>query len=98
MHIEGLNVTDGAAMGRIAPSFLKDFALSVDRVGAEAIFVSCGGIRTLDVLQDIEDAAGKPVVCSNQAMVWDCLRRAGIDDKICGYGRLFQLDWGSSSS
>ena len=96
LDIQGLNVEDCEAMGRITPSFIRDFALSVDREDAEAIFVSCGGIRTLDVLQEIEDAAGKPVVCSNQAMMWDCLRRANIDDTYEGYGRLFCMDWGQS--
>ena len=92
LDIQGLNVEDGEAMGRITRECLKDFALSVDRPDADAIFFSCGGIRTIDVLQEIEDAAGKPVVCSNQAMMWDCLRRAGIADRIEGYGRLFERD------
>jgi len=26
----------------------------------------------------------KPVVCSNQAMLWDCLRQAGIADQFSG--------------
>ena len=93
LDIQGLNIEDGEAMGRITPSYLRDFALSIDRDDADAIFFSCGGIRTLDVLQEIEDAAGKPVICSNQAMMWDCLRRAGIDDVIDGYGQLFHLNW-----
>ncbi len=97
LDIQGLNIIDCEAMGRIKPSFIRDFALSIDRPDADAIFVSCGGIRTLDVLQEIEDAAGKPVICSNQAMMWDCFRRAGINDSIDGYGQLFQLDWGQSS-
>jgi hypothetical protein len=29
-----------------------------------------------------------PVVCSNQAMLWDWLHQAGIDDQISGYWRL----------
>ena len=36
-----------------------------------------------------EDAIGKPVIASNQAMLWDCLRLAGINDKIPKLGRLF---------
>ena len=92
LDIQGLNIEDGEAMGRITPSYLRDFVLSIDRDDADVIFVSCGGIRTLDVLQEIEDIAGKPVVCSLQGMMWDCLRRAGIDDAIEGYGQLFQLD------
>ena len=93
LDIQGLNVEDGEAMGRITRECLKDFALSVDRPDADAIFVSCGGIRTIDVLQEIEDAAGKPVVCSNQAMMWDCLRRAGIADRIARQSQI-----GSSSN
>ncbi len=96
LDIQGLNIDDCEAMGRITPAFLRDFALSIDRDDADAIFVSCGGIRTLDVVQEIEDAAGKPVICSTQAMMWDCLRRAGIDDKIDGFGQIFHLDWGQS--
>ena len=92
LDIQGLNVEDGEAMGRITRECLRDFALSIDRPDADAIFFSCGGIRTIDVVQEIEDAAGKPVVSSNQAMMWDCLRRAGIADRIEGYGRLFELD------
>ena len=92
LDIQGLNVEDGEAMGRITRECLRDFALSIDRPDADAIFFSCGGIRTIDVVQAIEDAAGKPVVCSNQAMMWDCLRRAGIRDRVEGYGRLFELD------
>ncbi len=97
LDIQGLNIEDCEAMGRIKPSYIRDFALSIDRPDADAIFVSCGGIRTIDVLQEIEDAAGKPVISSNQAMMWDCFRRANINDKIEGYGQLFQLDWGQSS-
>ena len=78
-------------MGLITPEYIKEFALSIDHPDADVIFMSCGGIRTIDVLQEIEDAVGKPVVCSNQAMMWDCLRRAGIADKIEGYGQLFDL-------
>lgn len=88
--IEGLQVVDGAAMGRIAPGYIRDFALGLDRPDADAIFVSCSAIRTIDVLQEIEDRVGKPVISSNQAMMWHCLRLAGIDDAIANFGSLFQ--------
>ena len=41
------------------------------------------------VCNQIEDAIGKPVIASNQAMLWDCLRLAGINDKIPKLGKLF---------
>jgi len=87
--MEGLQIVDGEAMGRIPPGYIRDFALGLDRPDADAIFVSCSAIRTIDVLQEIEDRVGKPVIASNQAMMWHCLRLAGVKDAIPGFGQLF---------
>ncbi len=84
----GLNLEKDSDMVRVAPDYLVEFALAQDRPEADAIFVSCGALRTLDVIGEIEARAGKPAICSNQAMIWDCLRLAGIDDRFEGYGRL----------
>jgi maleate isomerase len=84
----GLNLERDSDMVRVAPDFIAEFALAQDRVEADAIFVSCGALRTLDVIEEIETRAGKPAICSNQAMIWDCLRLAGIEDRFAGYGRL----------
>jgi maleate isomerase len=75
-------------MVRVAPDYITEFALAQDHPDADAIFVSCGALRTLDVIAEIEARAGKPAICSNQAMIWDCLRLAGIDDRFESYGRL----------
>ncbi|MEM7405163.1 MAG: arylmalonate decarboxylase [Pseudomonadota bacterium] len=89
--IEGLNLERDSDMVRVTPDFIVEFALSVDRPDADAIFVSCGALRTLDVLQAIEDRAGKPVIASNQAMIWDTLRLAGVTDQRAGYGQLLAM-------
>lgn len=88
LAIEGLNIERDSDMVRVAPDYIAEFAQSLDRPDADAIFVSCGALRTLEVVQALEDRAGKPVIASNQAMVWDTLRLAGILDRIAGYGRL----------
>lgn len=88
LDIQGLNLEKDSDMVRVAPDYLKQFALSLDRPDADGIFISCGALRTLDVIGAIEDAAGKPAICSNQAMIWDTLRLAGIDDTFDGFGRL----------
>jgi maleate cis-trans isomerase len=33
------------------------------------------------------------VVCINEAMIWNCLRRAGIEDRFDGFGRLLSYYW-----
>ena len=92
IDIQGLNLETGIEFGTVTPAYWKRFALEIDRPDADAIFLSCGGIRALEVVGEIEAATGKPVVTSNQAQMWSCLRRAGIDDRIEGFGRIFHRD------
>ena len=73
---------------RVKPEFIKDFAISLDRDDVDAIFISCGALRALDIIDEIEATIGKPVIYSNQAMIWDTLRLAGINDRFHGYGQL----------
>jgi len=88
ISICGLNLEKDSDMVRVAADYITEFALAQDHPDADAIFVSCGALRTLDVIGEIEARAGKPAICSNQAMIWDCLRLAGIDDRFDGFGRL----------
>ena len=56
---------------------------------AEAVFVSCTSIRLLHALKDLEAEFGVPIMSSNQAMIWHCLRLAGVDEKLGDFGNLF---------
>ncbi len=90
LSMTGLELETDSQMVRVPPQFLFDFAVSLDRPDADAVFISCGALRTSEVVEDIEQKIGKPVIVSNQAMIWDTLRLAGIADKINGYGTLFR--------
>ncbi len=92
LDIQGLNLKTGIEFGTVTPGYWKKFALEIDRPDADAIFLSCGGIRALEVVDEIERLTNKPVVTSNQAQMWSCLRRAGILDTIDGFGRIFQME------
>lgn len=89
-NIQGLNIEKDSDMIRLRPGFIAEFAASVDTPDADALFISCGALRTLGVVDTLEQKLGKPVICSNQAMMWDCLRLAGINDRIAGYGTLLR--------
>ncbi|WGW03048.1 maleate cis-trans isomerase family protein [Tropicibacter oceani] len=56
--------------------------------GAQALFLSCTNLRTLDVIDRLEQETGLPVLSSNQVLAWNMLRQAGIADAIRGAGRL----------
>ena len=89
-NIQGLNLEKDSDMIRVRPEFLAEFAASVDTPDADALFISCGALRSLDIIEELEQKVGKPIICSNQAMMWDVLCRAGINDRIEGYGSLLR--------
>ncbi len=95
-RFESLRLQTNAELNVVSPQSLMGYAASLDQSDAQAIYICCGALRALDIVAELEQRVGKPVICSNQAMVWDCLRQAGIEDKIEGYGRLFELPGGAT--
>ncbi len=59
---------------------------------ADAYFISCTNIRAMETVARLEPALGKPVVTSNQATLWYCLRRLGFSDNLTELGTLFSID------
>lgn len=90
LDIQGLNLERDSDMVRVAPGYIRDMALALDRPEADAIFISCGALRSIEIIEQLEAIVGKPVIASNQAMAWDALRLAGLNDRIAGYGRLLR--------
>jgi maleate isomerase len=85
----------------VSPDSILAASVEANRENAEAIFICCGGLRTISILDEAERRIGKPVISSNQSLAWHALRLAGIDDHLVGYGRLFGsplLDSGSGPS
>jgi len=56
----------------------------------EAIFVSCTSYRAIEVIEKMENDFKVPVLTSNQALAWACLRYLGINEPVTGYGRLLR--------
>jgi len=90
VEIKGLNLEKDSDMVRVTPDFLMEFAASVDCPEADALFISCGALRSIEIIDRLEEKLNKPVICSNQAMAWHCLRQSEIKDHISGYGTLLR--------
>lgn len=90
LEAHGLGLYHDTEMIRVSPDYLLEFARAIDRPEADALLLSCGALRSLDVIDRIEQALGKPAICSNQAMLWDCLRLCGVEDRLPGLGRLLR--------
>jgi maleate isomerase len=74
------------------PRFWYDMAVSLRNDAADAYFISCANIQSIDVIEDLERVLNKPVVTSNQAALWCALRTLGLSDVVPGLGALFRRD------
>jgi maleate cis-trans isomerase len=86
----GKNQQERRCIGHVPPEALYRMAVEIDTPESEAIFISCANLATLDVIEEIELSLGKPVVTSNTASFWACLRTLRINSSIVGYGRLLR--------
>ncbi|MCI5076903.1 Asp/Glu racemase [Oricola sp.] len=55
---------------------------------SDALFISCTGLRTAGVVETLERELGKPVVTSNQALAWQCMRLLSGQGEAAGIGSL----------
>ncbi|MEO9336178.1 ectoine utilization protein EutA [Mesorhizobium sp. SB112] len=72
-----LGLDDDRDMARISHTSLIEHAKDAIAPDADALFISCTAVRAAAVVPRIEDAIGKPVVSSNLASAWACLRICG---------------------
>ncbi len=85
-----LGLEDDRDMAKISADALVDAARIADHPDAEALFVSCTALPALVVAERLEAALGKPVVTSNQAVIWALRRHSGLDRPAAGFGRLMR--------
>jgi len=92
--IEGLSITGVKEVGEVTPATLTALSKAVMArdPSADGIFISCGGLLTLDVIPPLEGELNLPVTASSPAGFWDVMRLAGQDPMSPRYGRLFQSD------
>jgi maleate isomerase len=91
------DIKDNLDRGAQTPEVTFYYARKINFKKADAIFLSCGNIRTLEIIPLLELHTHKPVVTSSQATTWLALRQAGIDDPIEGFGRLLMFPYDSDS-
>lgn len=85
----GLDLKGGNAYASVEPGIWYRIAVANRHKDADAYFLSCTTIRAVPVIAALERDLGKPVVTSNQAMVWHALRLGGVRDQLAGFGELF---------
>jgi maleate isomerase len=83
-----LGHSDAQGMSSVEPQEWIARAEALRRDGADACVLSCANIRVAPILAELEQRLDLPVISSNQAMLWHCLRSAGFGEQVFGYGKL----------
>ena len=92
--IEGMGLLKSIDMGDVPPEETYRFAHACfSRQGnVDGYLISCGNLRTFEVIRQLEADFGKPVVTSNQAGLWKVLQMCGVRPaRAAEGGRLFEL-------
>lgn len=75
---------------RIEPDDVLEWATRNVPDDAEAIFIGGNGFRAAGAIDALERSIGRPVLESNQVLLWGVLTVTGAALPVHGYGRLFQ--------
>ena len=88
--LEGLGLEAIGDPGKVTQSDLQQFCAGVFKRASktDALLVSCGGLRTLELVAPLEQQCGVPVVSSTPHALWAGMRLLGLRVKARGYGQL----------
>jgi len=81
---------DNYGQGDLTPQAVFELGLAADHPEAKAVVLSCTDMRSVEIIARLEEALGKPVIGSNQAMAFQAMGLAGIGDALPGYGQLLE--------
>jgi len=76
-------------IGKVDQNYLYDVLSKIDLKDSDALFVSCTALPVLPIIDKLEKQLNKPVLSSNQALIWDTLESIGKNISISGFGKLF---------
>lgn len=89
LNVAGFDLESDDAMTALPPATILAAGVEMCDPRADLLFVSCTAMRTTLVLEELEQRLGRPVIASNQALLWHALRLIGNRDPVRGFGRLF---------
>ncbi|HLH95421.1 MAG TPA: hypothetical protein VKW08_09915 [Xanthobacteraceae bacterium] len=87
VYAKGFALAGSDAYCATPSAFWRDRAREAARPDADVYFLSCANIAVLGVIAELERDLDRPVITSNQAVVWDCVSRLALNGR--GPGRLF---------
>ena len=84
-----LDIAADYDIGKVDQNFLFETLSQIELKNADALFISCTALPVLNLIERLEKELGKPVITSNQSLIWDTLESIGMNKDIQGFGKLF---------
>ena len=85
-----LNLNLDSEFANVDPNYILEISSKLETKNADALFISCTALPVLNILDKLEQTIKKPVLSSNQALIWDTIRSIGYKSPIKGYGKLLE--------
>ncbi len=87
-----LDIAADYDIGKVDQNFLYETLSKIEIADADALFVSCTALPVLNIIDRLEKKLNKPVVTSNQSLIWDTLESINRNKDILGFGKLFNIN------
>ena len=85
-----LNLNLDSEFANVDPDYILEISSKLETKNADALFISCTALPVLNILDKLEKKIQKPVLSSNQTLIWDTIRSVGYKSAIKGYGKLLE--------
>ena len=85
-----LNLNLDSEFANVDPNYILEISSKLETKNADALFISCTALPVLNILDKLEQTIKKPVLSSNQTLIWDTIRSIGYKSPIKGYGKLLE--------
>ena len=90
LSFASLNLNLDSEFANVDPDYILEISSKLETKNADALFISCTALPVLNILDKLEKKIQKPVLSSNQTLIWDTIRSVGYKSSVKGYGKLLR--------
>jgi len=90
LSFASLNLNLDSEFANVDPNYILEISSKLETKNADALFISCTALPVLNIINQLEQKIQKPVLSSNQTLIWDTIRSVGYKSPIKGYGKLLE--------
>lgn len=94
---KGYELANSDAYCTTPASAWRERVLAARNPAADVYFLSCANIQAIGIIEELEAELGRPVLTSNQVVIWDALARLGLARASGGPGSLFRREIGTAA-